>query len=210
MRSIAIVLYGLLGLAVSAIASDISSSVPRTDQTPQARQKIAEWQQLVVHLRSQSDLERLEQTNRFFNKLTFVNDDKLWQREDYWASPVEMLSVGAGDCEDYAIAKFFSLKQAGIDESRLRLAYVRSLTLNQAHMVLLVIPEHGGTALVLDNLITDILPVSERDDLMPVYAFNSEDLWLLDRNFAERWVAAASRLGAWRAFRDRESELFSD
>ena len=210
MRSIAIVLYGLLGLAVSAIASDISSSVPRTDHTPQARQKIAEWQQLVVHLRSQSDLERLEQTNRFFNKLTFVNDDKLWQREDYWASPTEMLSAGAGDCEDYAIAKFFSLKLAGIDESRLRLAYVRSLTLNQAHMVLLVIPEHGGTALVLDNLITDILPVSERDDLMPVYAFNSEDLWLLDRNFAERWVAAASRLGAWRAFRDRESELFSD
>ncbi len=210
MRSIAIVLYGLLGLAISAIASDISSSVPRTDDTSQARQKIAEWQQLVEHLRSQSDLERLEQTNRFFNKLTFVNDDKLWQREDYWASPNEMLSRGAGDCEDYAIAKFFSLKQAGIDESRLRLAYVRSLTLNQAHMVLLVIPEHGGTALVLDNLITDILPVSDRDDLMPVYAFNSEDLWLLDRNFVERWVASASRLGAWRAFRDRESELFLD
>lgn len=210
MRSLALVLYGLLGLAVGAIASDVSDSVHQTNNSSQARQKIVEWQQLVEHLRSQSDLERLEQTNRFFNKLTFVNDDKLWQKEDYWASPREMLSVGAGDCEDYAIAKFFSLKQAGIDESRLRLAYVRSLTLNQAHMVLLVIPEHGGTALILDNLVTDILPVSDRDDLMPVYAFNSQDLWLLDRNFAERWVAAASRIGAWRAFRARASELFSD
>lgn len=206
MRSITFILLGLLGLVDSASARPDNT----IEYSPQARQKIVEWQYLINYLRPQTEVERLESINRFFNQLTFVSDDILWKKEDYWASPTEMLSVGGGDCEDYAIAKFFSLKQTGINESRLRLAYVRSLTLNQAHMVLLVLSENGGSALVLDNLTTDILPVTERNDLVPVYAFNSQNLWMLDRNFGEQWAANASRLDAWKAFRDRGSEFFSD
>ncbi len=129
-----------------------------------------------------SDAERLQSVNRFFNqRITFRSDAEVWGREDYWASPLEALSQGLGDCEDYAIAKYASLLAVGVLRERLRLVYVRAELPNQsraqAHMVLAYYPHPGAEPLILDNLLPDVMPAGQRKDLSPVFSFNSEGLW---------------------------------
>jgi predicted transglutaminase-like cysteine proteinase len=124
---------------------------------------------------------QLQAVNRFFNThVRFAPDARVWAQEDHWASPVETLQKGAGDCEDYAIAKYFSLLAMGMPAAHLRLVYVRAQLPQgaaQAHMVLAYYPEASGDALILDNLVEDIVPASRRTDLTPVFSFNSEGLW---------------------------------
>ena len=110
-----------------------------------------------------TDREKLEKINSFFNKkIVFVNDIDLYGVKDYWATPVEFLSRGAGDCEDYAIAKYFSLKIMGVPEEKLRIAYVKALQYNIFHMVMLYYSNPGAEPLILDSLVDSIKPASER------------------------------------------------
>ncbi len=132
---------------------------------------------------SMGDADRLVLLNTFFNRRIFFRDDtEVWGQVDYWASPLETLIRGQGDCEDYAIAKYFSLLAAGVDEARLRLVYVRA-TLGppagpqQAHMVLAYYEDPRAEPLILDNLVPDVLPASQRRDLVPVFSFNAQGLW---------------------------------
>ncbi|MDT4866284.1 Bacterial transglutaminase-like cysteine proteinase BTLCP [compost metagenome] len=129
-----------------------------------------------THLTEQ---DQLDSVNRFFNRqIRFADDSRVWRQVDYWATPIEALIKGAGDCEDYAIAKYFSLRRLGIPSEKLRITYVKALRLNQAHMVLTYYPSPAAEPLVLDNLIDQIRPASQRQDLLPVYAFNAEGLYL--------------------------------
>lgn len=120
----------------------------------------------------------LRQVNGFFNQVPYYNDIKHWGVEDYWATPAEMLGSFGGDCEDYSIGKYLSLKQIGIPIEKLRITYVRALRLGESHMVLAYYPTPDADPLILDNLINDIRPASQRTDLEPVYSFNDDDLWL--------------------------------
>ena len=103
---------------------------------PEASEDVAKWRQLVTELQSEDLDEKLYEINRFFNRLDFVDDLVHWQQKDYWATPIEFISTGAGDCEDYTIAKYFSLIELGVPEQQLRLMYVTALELRQPHMVL--------------------------------------------------------------------------
>ena len=126
------------------------------------------------------DEAQLEAVNSFFNRrIVFTEDSEVWGQADYWASPFEALGQGRGDCEDYAIAKYFSLLAMGMPVSRLRLVYVRAQIggNNQAHMVLAYYAQPNAEPLILDNLITTVRPASRRPDLVPVFSFNSEGLW---------------------------------
>lgn len=119
----------------------------------------------------------LESVNRFFNeRLLFCDDRVIWQQEDYWATPIEALRKGMADCEDYSIAKYFTLRQLGIPNEKLRITYVKALRLNQAHMIVAYYPTPTSIPLVLDNLTDKILPATQRTDLLPVYSFNAEGL----------------------------------
>jgi predicted transglutaminase-like cysteine proteinase len=120
----------------------------------------------------------LRKINRFFNQVPYFSDARHWGKEDYWATPVEMLSSYGGDCEDYSIAKYLSLKELGVPIERLRIAYVRATARNEAHMVLAYYPTPDAEPLIMDNLIPELRPASQRPDLEPVYSFNDDDLWL--------------------------------
>jgi predicted transglutaminase-like cysteine proteinase len=142
------------------------------------------WQTTLDAARSQQDINKLSIINDFINDNTeFLDDEVVWQQKDYWATPLELLGRGQGDCEDLAIAKYFSLKDTGVDIAKLRLVYVRALINtptgqeSQAHMVLAYYPTPLSEPLVLDNLIADIRPASQRNDLQPVFSFNHEFLW---------------------------------
>jgi predicted transglutaminase-like cysteine proteinase len=122
------------------------------------------------------ELELLERVNRFFNLIPEITDLQHWGIEDYWATPAEMLSSRGADCEDFTIAKYFTLKELGVPIKRLRLVYVKAVKQDVQHMVLAYFPDPGSEPLILDNLVKEIRPAAQRSDLVPVYSFNDEDL----------------------------------
>lgn len=163
---------------------------------------LSRTQQLVARMQDEQDqpeLQKLQSMNSFFNRAIVYEDDQyIWGKVDYWTSPIELLNKGTGDCEDYALAKYFSLIALGVAPVKLRMVYVRADLGGtvQAHMVLAYYPEPSAEPLILDNLISDVRPASRRPDLAPVFSFNAQGLW--------QGVGAASagdpvaRLSKWR------------
>ncbi|WP_370528044.1 cysteine protease LapG [Atlantibacter sp. RC6] len=165
--------------------------------TPQAQRRIDDWAALLKNPPDGDVRETLRRVNQFFNKrLEFKDDIVVWRQQDYWATPIEFLRKGAGDCEDYAIAKYFTLREMGVPASQLRITYVKALQLNQAHMVLTWYPTPNAIPLVLDNLKDAILPATQRPDLLPVYSFNGEGMWLPQAGSNKR-VGDSKRLSRW-------------
>lgn len=158
------------------------------------------------HLRTACEREQLTEVNRFFNQLYFVNDDVLWGKTDYWATPLEFLGSNAGDCEDFTIAKYFSLLELGVSDKKLRLVYVKAIELNQFHMVLAYYDTPSAQPLILDNINPQIKPASQRRDLLPIYSFNGQHLWLMKSKNGEL-AGNASRLSLWNDLRSRERSL---
>ena len=196
---------GIMGLGSTAAGADSLPVVqPVSSQYERVEQRLDAWEDLLKRLKTVAPDTLLKEVNRFFNALTFRSDWKAWGREDYWASPSEFLRRGNGDCEDYAIAKYITLRRMGMDDSKLRLAYVRSLTLGQAHMVLLVEKENGEQV-VLDNLTSNLKSPTQRADLEPVYSFNGTGLWLLDGKYNERRIGQSSRLPHWKSLKKRSN-----
>lgn len=136
----------------------------------------------------------LQTFNELWNKVPYHNDLSHWGVVDYWATPVEMLSSNGGDCEDYSMAKYFSLKEIGIPVEKLRITYVRALKLNEPHMVLAYYPTPDADPYILDNLVAKVVPASERPDLEPVYSFNDEDLWAAG---ASSFKGKSSQIRLW-------------
>lgn len=162
-----------------------------------ARQQVTYWNKLITENKKASELVKLNLVNAFFNKLDFVNDIDHWGTEDYWATPLQMLTSNGGDCEDFSIAKYFTLRELGIPAERLRLTYVKAVELNQAHMVLTYYAAPDAEPLVLDNLTKEILPSSERKDLLPVYSFNGDGLWIAKSRDTEQRIGQSARLSRW-------------
>jgi predicted transglutaminase-like cysteine proteinase len=163
----------------------------------EGRQRIDAWQRLLSTQKPLSEVEQLKVVNLFFNhQLRYQEDIDLWHEVDYWATPIESLWKGAGDCEDYAIAKYFSLRRLGVSADKLRITYVKALRQNRAHMVLTYYSSPEAMPLVLDSLVDPILPASQRQDLLPVYSFNGEGLWLTGAG-GNKKVGDTKRLSRW-------------
>jgi len=124
-----------------------------------------------------TERELLEEVNRVLNRIAFVDDAVHWGAEDYWATPAESVASNGADCETTP-SPSTSAEGAGRADRRLRMTYVKSLKLNQAHMVLAYYPRPDADPLVLDNLEDRVRPASQRTDLIPVYSFNDEEVWV--------------------------------
>ncbi|MDP3702366.1 MAG: transglutaminase-like cysteine peptidase [Hylemonella sp.] len=165
-----------------------------------ARQ-VGEWRTMLHAQQGTGELEKLESVNRYLNRrIRWVEDQVLWQQDDYWATLLETFAKGAGDCEDFAIAKYVSLLLAGVQEQKLRLTYVRMQRSPhaepEAHMILAYYATPTGEPLILDNLDTEIKPASRRADLTPVYAFNASQLWF--RGPSPSSSDPTARISRWR------------
>jgi len=166
-------------------------------------QTVMALNQLLIENKSSNELAKLTAINNFFNqKMAFVSDIELWGNSDYWATPLESLGKEAGDCEDFSIAKYFFLRLSGIPSDKLRLTYVKAklyqgdLKTTQAHMVLSYYSAPKSEPLILDNLIPDILPASQRPDLSPIFSFNSSSLWV--GNSDNPKGSSTTHLSRWR------------
>lgn len=162
-----------------------------------------DWRKALDVFKGGSEMQRLKDINEFFNRrLGFDDDQHIWGVNDYWATPIEAMIKGRADCEDYAIAKYVSLKHLGVAPSKLRMTYVKARiggpnsTLTQAHMVLAYYPSPDAEPMILDNLVSEIRPASRRADLAPIFSFNSEGLWKTGGG-AETQESGGSRLTRW-------------
>lgn len=171
-----------------------------------AVQVVQAWQEMMLSAQSLGEADKVRRVNEFFNRrIQFGEDQAIWDVNDYWATPLEFMGRGIGDCEDFSIAKYFSLRSLGVPLERLRITYVKARIggprseITQAHMVLAYYEDPTGEPLILDNLITEVRPASRRGDLMPVFSFNSEGLWT-GAGSAEKKDAGSStaRLSRWR------------
>lgn len=171
-----------------------------------ARTRLTEWETLVRQDESTSDLEKLEKVNSFFNRMEFVDDIVHWGEKDYWATPVEFLASRGGDCEDFSIAKYFTLQAMGIPDEKLNLTYVKALRYNVHHMVLTYFSAPGAEPLVLDNIVGIVKPASERADLIPIYSFNGTGLWLAKQRGQGKLAGSSSRLKRWQDLLERMPE----
>lgn len=119
--------------------------------------------------------------NGFWNTaIREAEDMAVWRRDDYWATPLEALGRGRGDCEDFVIGKYFSLVHLGVPPEKLRLIYVRAQVDGRsvAHMVLGYYDQPDSEPLILDNLVHRIEPASRRRDLTPVFSFNAHAVFV--------------------------------
>jgi predicted transglutaminase-like cysteine proteinase len=198
---IALLLLAWIGLG-SALGLDFErlkdNLLARHGQEPLAL--FEDWRRMLGGARGAGEQEQVRRVNDFFNqRIAFDDDYSLWGQTDYWATPLETMAQRRGDCEDFSIAKYFSLLELGIPVNKLRLVYVRATlpmigggSSQQAHMVLAYYPRPNADPLVLDNLNKQILPASQRRDLSPVFSFNSAGLWQGTGNQSSR-----SNLSRW-------------
>jgi predicted transglutaminase-like cysteine proteinase len=168
-----------------------------------AELRLKRWQKLIKDLSNADEQTKLNTVNDFFNKVRFIDDIKHWRKKDYWATPVEFLVTNGGDCEDFTIAKYYTLKALGINMSKLSIAYVKALDYNQAHMVLTFYSSPRSEPVILDNLIPQIKKASKRKDLLHVYSFNGDNLWLSKKGRRANLVGSSDRLGPWVQLQNR-------
>ena len=155
------------------------------------------WFNILDSAQQLNDTEKLTKINVFFNMLHFIDDLKLWGEDNYWATPLEFIGVKGGDCEEFAIAKYFTLLALGIDDNKMRITMVKALKLNQYHMVLSYYETPGSVPLVLDNLDAQIKPADQRQDLYPIYSFNGKQLWLNKEKGQGILAGKSDRLERW-------------
>lgn len=172
-----------------------------------AERRVEAWLEMVAAAGEAAIEARLRLVNDFVNRrVRFVQDPQHWKAEDYWATPLETLGTGAGDCEDLAIAKYVSLRHAGVPDRQLRITYVRAAGWDLPHMVLTWYATPDAEPLVLDNLDPELKPASQRPDLTPVYSFNAAGLWVARGRRGGNMVGSSNRIGLWRGMVERMRE----
>ncbi|MGB1110813.1 MAG: transglutaminase-like cysteine peptidase [Gammaproteobacteria bacterium] len=134
-----------------------------------------ELTKIMPKLRKLPKLHQVKAINAFVNKMKYVSDTSTWGIKDYWAARWEFYGKNQGDCEDYAIAKYYTLKELGFPIASLRVVAVRDSNLNLGHAILMV--ELDGTSWVLDNRVKTIQRQDKVVHYIPVYSINEEHWW---------------------------------
>lgn len=172
----------------------------------QGLKTLRDWQGMLQVQKDKPQQQQLQAVNSFWNQIMQSSDDPIvWGEADYWATPLESLGKRAGDCEDFVIGKYFSLLRLGMPVEKLRLIYVRARlggagsSQSIAHMVLGFHDTSSADPLVLDSLMSDILPARQRPDLSPIFSFNGQGVYASGTS----QTAPADRIGRWRGLLER-------
>ncbi|WP_323665145.1 transglutaminase-like cysteine peptidase [Aliarcobacter butzleri] len=143
--------------------------------------RLAKYEEVKNKARNLNINKKLTQINLFINGSLAEFDNASMGIDDYWMTPKEFFIKGHGDCEDYVIAKYFTLLELGVKKENLYPAIVKVQGSASLHLVLLYVEDKNKSPLVLDNLSFKILPFSKRTDLTPIAAFNEIDSYTLTR-----------------------------
>jgi len=153
---------------------------------------VQKWRKNLATLNGLPLSEMADGVNNQMNQIRYIGDQKNWGKSDYWETPIEFLTYG-GDCEDFAIAKYVSLRALGVPDRAMRVAIVKDLQKNLAHAVLIVYTENGPV--VLDNQIKRMTRASEISHYKPIFSINRTAWWLHmdNRNSNPTQIATAAR-----------------
>lgn len=149
--------------------------------------------QMMNDAKDLDEMGKMEAVNDFFNQTPYASDKTTWGVSDYWATRLEVIGKDKADCEDYVIAKYFTLKELGVPTSKLYMTYAKSIRYKSAHLVLTYYETPKSVPLVLDNYNFKILPASVRDDLIPIYSFSGDELFNAKQAQIGKMVPAATR-----------------
>ena len=160
-------------------ASYTTRELPQSEQSclpaPGERCLLQQWRQFLGSIASIDRTAQIREVNQRMNLAPYIEDINNWGVSDYWATPGEFFNV-SGDCEDYSIAKFKSLRLLGFPNDQLRVVVLRDTNLNLIHAVLIVLD--GNDWLVLDNQIQSVMPSTAVYHYYPYYSINEEYWWL--------------------------------
>jgi predicted transglutaminase-like cysteine proteinase len=146
------------------------------------------WAALLAALENQPLRRQIEIANETLNRVRYVPTTQNWHRAMYWETPFEFLRNG-GQCQDYAIAKYELLRQAGVPASAMRMVVLRDTAIARDHAVLVVYVE--GEPLVLDILNPAIVPANAAIPYRPYYSINEDAWWYhLGPHSMEGWMMA--------------------
>lgn len=144
------------------------------DPKPYANCGVQYWQKLIKKLRGEDRLTQIAEVNDYMNKAHYVRDPPNWNKKDYWETPFEFFDK-QGDCEDYAIIKYLTLKSLGFKQREMRIVVVKDLNLRIGHAVLVVY--HKGRPLVLDNQIKKVVDAKRIRHYRARYSINEKNWW---------------------------------
>jgi predicted transglutaminase-like cysteine proteinase len=133
------------------------------------------WLQFLATLADRPLAERVDAVNRYANRWPYRTDREVWGRSDHWATPLEFLHR-SGDCEDYAIFKYVSLRRLGVPAAAMHLVVLQDTARDLAHAVLTV--DVDGTTYVLDNLDDRLVRPAGLPHYVPYYSVNEEGRWV--------------------------------
>jgi predicted transglutaminase-like cysteine proteinase len=201
----AVLFLGVWGLMAQGPDFERMLQLARQRYGDPGAQTLREWRQLIADARGLNDAEKIKRANDFINaRIRYVEDIVTWGVDDYWATPLEFMGRGQGDCEDFSIAKYVTLKILAVPTERMRLIYVRARIGGffsddkVPHMVMGYFPSPGAEPLILDNLEPDIRPASARTDLLPIFSFNSDGLWVGQPAGSGSSATGGAGLSRWR------------
>ena len=147
----------------------------RDSRTDQAQGVLATWKSKLEPMRGLPLDQMVLQVNDMANKVKYIGDNKNWGKSDYWETPVEFFTRG-GDCEDFAIAKYSSLRALGVPDDRMRIAIVKDTEKNLPHAILIV---YGDShTYVLDNQIKTVRTTGSIGHYKPIFSINRSAWWL--------------------------------
>jgi len=202
--ALSVAVWLCMGWTLAQVNLDRTQALALERYGQKAADTVASWRKAIEDGRALGEQEKLAAANSFFNRrLLFEDDIVVWKQNDYWATPLEFIGQGAGDCEDFAIAKYMTLQMMGVPAEKLRMVYVRARVggANVAHMVLGYFETPTAEPLILDNLIGSVRPASSRTDLSPVFSFNAQGLWVAGQ--AASSGDPTARLSRWRDVLER-------
>lgn len=133
------------------------------------------WDKLKSMLNGKSTLEKIRGVNSFWNQWPYKLDIAGYGKEDYWAAPYEFRK-NSGDCEDYAIVKYYTLKELGFPVEQMRIVVLKDTILNVAHAILAVYLEDD--IYILDNIAKNVLSHTRIRNYLPVYSVNEQYRWV--------------------------------
>jgi predicted transglutaminase-like cysteine proteinase len=140
-----------------------------------------DYQKNIELIKTYPKTQQLIRTNFYLNQLLPQYDDVIQKQEDYWSTPKEFLITGYGDCEDYAIIKYYSLIKLGFDEKKLFITTVHEKYSGGYHMVLSYFQNPNRSPLILDNLSFKVLDLKTRKDLQADLFINSTGVYKLSK-----------------------------
>lgn len=136
---------------------------------------LKEWKEFLSSLKGKSKIAQVRAVNTYMNRQRYLTDPRNYGVKDYWATPGQFFERN-GDCEDYAIAKFMSLRALGFTNKEMRIVVLQDMNLRVGHAILVV--NVAGQALVLDNQVRGVVRAETIRHYRPIYSINEHNWWL--------------------------------